>query len=143
MSKKEHKEKETEEKAKFQGKLPDTLGACADRMREIEEVVRRKQKPIDALWAEWSAIEAKLIKELPSSDAEGVLGKKARAVIDTQTIPTAEDWDQIWDYVQKKKAFELVQKRLNTKSVGERWEHGEAIPGVGKFVKKSVKITKR
>jgi hypothetical protein len=146
--------------------IPKTPGACADRMYALKLDKSKAQKVVDDIAAEQAAIEEHLIKTLPADDAEGVIGKVAKAVIQSKTIPVvdAEDgWRKVYAailvealakapklppaklaaYLAEHAAWDLLTKRLNTKAVGDRWEAGETIPGLTRFVKKSVSLTKR
>lgn len=126
-------------------KPPKTLGACADMLLALREEKAVAQREVDKLDEKMRAVEQKLIDELPADDAEGVVGKTAKAVILRKTVPTveAEAWPKVWAYIFKHKATELMQKRINSKAVEERWEAGQTIPGVTKFNVKKVSITKR
>lgn len=126
-------------------KVPGTPGACADKLFELRAQKAAAQKVVDDIGAEVALIEEHLINTLPADDAEGVIGKLATAKIVSKTIPTveADKWPEVYEYVRKNKAFDLLQRRLNAAAVKARWEEGEAIPGVGKFIKKDISLTKR
>lgn len=130
--------------AKKTPSIPKTPGACADKLMELREAKAAAQKIVDGIDAQMTAIEEHLINTLPADDAEGIIGKVAKAIITKKTIPTVagEDWDKVYKYIAKHDAFDMLQRRLNTKAVNDRWEAGEKIPGVTTFVKKSVSITK-
>jgi hypothetical protein len=42
----------------------------------------------------------------------------------------------------RKKAYELLQKRLSATAIQERWDAGEKIPGVEVFTTVGVSLTK-
>jgi hypothetical protein len=54
----------------------------------------------------------------------------------------AEDWESTWKYIAKKKAWDLLQKRLSGPAVKARWENGEQIPGVGHIRVHTISVTK-
>lgn len=122
--------------------LPKTLGACADRLHLIRDAKALLQKQIDELDEERKAIEAKLIEELPKSDAGGITGKLAKVVIIRDAVPQAEDWDAFYKYVLKTRDFSLLQRRLSTSAIAEQWEGGKKIPGVKAFQVVKVSVTK-
>lgn len=124
--------------------LPRSLGACADRMYVIDEVELPKlKKLIEKLEKEYKAIAEHLIQNLPKSEANGITGKLARAEIDSKPVPTVKDWDKVYAYIKKTGSFDLLQRRLSTTAVKERWDAKRAIPGVDKFDVIKVKITKK
>ena len=56
--------------------------------------------------------------------------------------PTIEDWPALYKHIQKTGEFELLQRRLNTGSVKERWEIGKKVPGVTAIPVESLSDTK-
>lgn len=56
--------------------------------------------------------------------------------------PVAENWEEIWKYIKEKDAWELLHKRITVTAVRERWEDGEAVPGVGKITKYKLSVSK-
>jgi hypothetical protein len=149
-------------------KVPETLGACADLILRLRVTKSALQAEVDKVDAQISAVEQNLINKLPADDADGVVGRLAKAVIQSKTIPTVEEdgWPKVYAFilesaiaegmkkgvrnaqmlartVAEKANFDLLQRRLNTRAVTDRWEAKEAVPGVTKFIKKTVSVTKR
>jgi hypothetical protein len=85
-------------------------------------------------------LEAWFIQEL-ANDQTGVAGRLGRVEIKRKEIATVEDWSKFYEHIRKKKEFDLLNRAVNQKAVKERWEQAKDIPGVGRFVKKSVSIT--
>lgn len=123
-------------------KMPKTLGACADELFLTREKRYELQRQVAELEAHEKALKAHIIDTLPKSEASGVAGKVARVTVVEKTRPQAEDWELVHQYVKKKGAWELLQKRLNTAAVEERLENGEVIPGIVLFHDKTVSINK-
>ena len=69
-------------------------------------------------------------------------GKIANAKLVEKEEPTAQDWELTWKYIAKKKAWDLLQKRLSAPAVKARWENGEQIPGIGRIMVNSISVTK-
>lgn len=76
------------------------------------------------------------------SDQKGVTGKVARVEVINKEIATAADWTKFYAHVKKKGEFELLNKALNQKAIAERWDAGKEIPGLVKFTKKVISLTK-
>jgi hypothetical protein len=55
--------------------------------------------------------------------------------------PVAEDWPQVWGYIEEHQAWELVHKRITVTAVRERWEAGEEIPGIGRMTKYKLSVS--
>lgn len=125
--------------------VPKTLGACADRMWQIENVeipkLKKQLEPrLEALEAEHKAIEDHLIENLPKSQAGGITGKLGRATIDRKTVPTVKDWTKLQAHIKKTGDFDLMQKRISSTAVTARWDNKRVVPGVDKFTVVKVKI---
>jgi hypothetical protein len=149
-------------------KVPASLGACTDMILTLREEKARRQREVDVFEVQLTMLEDALIRKLPADDADGVVGKIAKAIIVTKVIPTVEaeaGWEKVYTYLlegaietakhkrlsaralakhlAQHAAFDLLQKRLNTRAISDRWEAKEAIPGIARFNKKTVSVTKR
>jgi hypothetical protein len=111
-------------------KLDSTRKARLVLQREVEEL-----KKVE------SELQDHLIRNVPKGSA-GVFGRVMKALITTKDIPQVADWPAFYKYVMKKKAFELLQKRLSATAIQERWDAGEKIPGVEVFTTVGVSLTK-
>lgn len=129
-------------KKKEDHKIPKTIGECADLLYEVKLKRLAKQKEAEHLEAHEKALQDHIIEQLPKSNASGVAGKTARVSVYTDEIPQVEDWDAFYKFVKKNNAFELMQRRLATKSVAERLEAKQKIPGVKIFIAKKVSLNK-
>ena len=123
-------------------KFPKALGACADNLFELRNKRLAKQKKVDEIASEETALKNYIIENLPKSEASGVAGKLARVTVVTKQVPQVKDWDAFYKYVKKTGSFDLVQKRLTDAAIKERWEAGKEIPGVEHFNVVSVSINK-
>ena len=56
--------------------------------------------------------------------------------------PAIDNWPELYKHIQKTGEFELLQRRLNTGSVKERWEIGKKVPGVTSIPVESLSDTK-
>jgi hypothetical protein len=122
-------------------KIPKSLGACADKLFELKQDRLALEKVVDAMKANETALTDHIINNLPKGDT-GACGKHHKAVVVTEDIPRAEDWDKVYAYIKKHNAFELLQRRLNSAAVKERLEDGKKVPGVGSFTAVKVSLTK-
>ncbi len=127
---------------KKQYKFPKLLGACADRLYKLVEDRRVAQRKADEIEAEEKALKEYIINTLPKSQARGVAGRVARVMIDQKEVPSPKDWDKLYKHILKTKSFELLQRRLATQAVTERWEAGKEVPGVERFKVTTVSLSK-
>ena len=132
-------------------KLPKNLGACADEVgdidRRVDEIARKLSvhplnKELEALGARRKLLEAKLLEELPASQATGVAGQRTRVTVKTKRVPVIQDYDVLIKFIKKTGAFDLLQRRLSVEAVQERWDEKKQVPGIGGFTVKKLSITK-
>ena len=129
-------------KAKVGFKIPKTAGACADRLYELKRLKSEAQKVVDAIDEEFAAIKEHIINTLPKSEASGVAGKTARVSVVVKDVCQVENWDEVWKYIIKNKAYDLMQRRVADAAVKARWEDGKQVPGVVKFNAVTISLNK-
>jgi LPS O-antigen subunit length determinant protein (WzzB/FepE family) len=123
-------------------KVPKTVGACADLLFELRAKKSEAKKKVDEIEAQEKAVKDFLIENLPKSSQTGAVGKLAKAQVVTKQEPQVEDWDALYTHISKTKSWDLLQRRLSTGAIKERWENKKQVPGVGVFPVVSVSVTK-
>ena len=126
-------------------KIPKTLGGCADLLFVLQQERLTQQKVADAIEANEKLLKAHIIDNLPKGDG-GAIGKTHKVVVKTESIPQIDaengGWEAFYEYVRKNKAFDLLQRRLNTAAIRERIEDGKAIPAIKNFNVIKLSLTK-
>lgn len=122
--------------------IPSSLGDVVDEYRRVRDIRLAMKKETDAVEERERELKDHLINEIPKSEITGVAGKRFRAQIVKKDVPAAEDWKQIHAWVMQNERFDILQKRLADKAIKDMWEEGETIPGVVKFPKVDVSVTK-
>lgn len=128
-------------------KPPKTLAAAADDLFKIREQRLAKQKEVDALQAQETALSEHLIANLPKSEATGVAGKTCRVAIVSKTIVSINNWDAYYGYIAKESkknpgVWSLLQKRVGEAAVKEMWEAGKVVPGAERMLVPKLSINK-
>jgi len=123
-------------------KMPVKLAECADLLYSTREKRYEIQRTVKELEEQESAMKDYLLLNLKKSKASGIGGKLARVTMSSREVPTPDNWELIHKYIKDTDSFELLQKRLSTEAVVERWDAGTAIPGVGKMAVTSLSINK-
>lgn len=122
--------------------IPEAVGPRADLYHDVREVRLAMEKEV----AEWVAFEAKIkdsiIADLSVSANTGAAGLRYRAQVTTKKEPTVEDWSALQAHIAATGEFDLMQKRLATTAVKDRWDNEVAVPGVGTINVKSLSVTK-
>lgn len=109
---------------------PKALAKLVDTLYKTRERRYALQREVSALEEAESAIRAQLIGALPKFGATGIAGKVARAQLEGKRIVRVEDWEKLYAHIVKKKAFDLLQRRVSDAAVKERWEAKLTVPGV-------------
>lgn len=122
--------------------IPKELAECADRLYETRQRRLKHDHASKAMKSFETALKEHLINNLPKSSATGAAGKVARAQIETEDMPVAENWDETYKYIKRTGQFDLLNRAINRRAVRERWNAGKEVPGVGHFQAVKVSITK-
>lgn len=154
-------------------KVPSTPGACADLLYQKKQTARELAKPLEEVEGHIKQLEAHLIETLPADDADGVIGKLAKVVINRTEVATVKTWEDLYAFIigqaltivflrlkqnapktpeavakmaldmAKVAPFDLMQRRVSTPAVLARKEDGVTVPGTESFFAKKVSCTKR
>lgn len=122
-------------------KLPKSNGALADELYKVKAERLAAQKIVDELKARESELTSEAISRLSAGEMSGVSGKVARVSVVLCEVPQVNDWDKFYEFVMKKKAMHLLQKRLSVVAVEEYMAAGK-VPGVDMFKYKKVSLNK-
>lgn len=126
-------------------KIPKSMGACADLLFDIKQERLALEKIVEGMRANETVLTNHIIDNLPKGDT-GACGKHHQAVVKLEDIPQVDTenggWEHVWAYIIKNKAFDLLQRRLNTKAVMERLEDDVKVPGIKMFRATKVSLTK-
>lgn len=124
--------------------VPKTLGGIIDRMRELEIEAAVYELKAKVLWEQYSVLEAHLLEAFGAQKLNGATGKLARIEVHNDPIkdayPAVTDWDQVYTYIVKHKAWELLQKRMGLNAWRERLEQKIIVPGTEVFAKITLKL---
>jgi hypothetical protein len=123
-------------------KTLSTLADKVDQYYSLREARLAMQHEVEDLQKQETELKNYLIDNISKADATGVSGKLARVTVVSKPVPQVKDWDAFWKYVVRRKAFDLVQRRLSDTAVKLRWEDGQVIPGVESFPVISLSLNK-
>ena len=127
-------------------KFPKSLGECIDAAYQFraERLERQKQfdDEIKFLKQREDEIEEHILKSFDKADIEGAKGSLCTASVQRMTVPSVKDWPAVFAWVSKKKAWDLLERRMARVAYRDRTEAGEQIPGVEPFVKVSLSLTR-
>jgi len=116
--------------------MPKPVPYSADQLARLVDQCYRAQcqravlkTRVEQMTTEIHAMEEQLIQNIPKSSA-GIKGRLAQCNILVRAVASVVDWDLLYVYLHKHKAYELLQRRLSREGVLERLEAGRLVPGV-------------
>jgi len=108
--------------------------------------IRARRLELDRESAKAKESEDDLQKVIIAKMREGdmkVLGSSLGTVkLHESEEPIAENWPEIWAFIEQNQAWELLHKRITITAVKERWADGIAVPGVGKITTYKLTVSK-
>ena len=123
-------------------KFPKSLGACVDLAYQLRQKRQAAQKAVDALAEDENELKEFILATFDKGSLDGAKGKLATAGVVRKTVATVNDWEAVYKYIAKNKAFELLQQRISDSAYRERLEAKEVVPGIEPFVAISLSLTK-
>jgi hypothetical protein len=96
--------------------------------------VKRQRTDIATQDSELSVKAAQLESDIMHAMSEAGTTKAASEAghsvsMSKKAVPTINDWDAFYTYVQQTKSFDLLHKRLSITAFKDRLEQGEQVPG--------------
>ena len=118
------------------GEITDTLY----RVREKKRAINEKLKEADSRERQ---LKEMLMEALDKQDTRKGEGKLASCSISTGIVPTAQDWQKIYNFVKRHGELELFEKRLSVSRYRELLEERpRGVPGIEPFEKRTINLRK-
>lgn len=111
-------------------KMPTTLGATIDLLWSLREERNAAEVVVNEIKKKEAAVEAHLMNNFDKSGLDGAKGKYGLATLKRSTVADVTDWPAFYVYIQKNKAWDLLQKRPAITAIRERWDAKKVIPGI-------------
>lgn len=122
--------------------IPEPLGPRGDLYHDVRELRLAMEKEVADVAAFEKELEEGIIRDLGLSNNTGAAGLRFRVQIVPKREPTVEDWPALHAHIKASGEFDLLQKRVSSTAVKERWEAGVELPGVGAINVKKLSVTK-
>jgi hypothetical protein len=127
-------------------KFPSKLGACIDLAYTARAERIDKQREFDAVIEEMKSRESEIkdhiINTFAKSDIDGAKGSICSASITRSVVPHVKDWPLVYKFIEKTKAWDLMERRMNKTAFRDRLTEGVKIPGVEAFEMVDLSLTK-
>ena len=118
------------------------LGTNIDLMYAARESVRLYEAKIKEIKEEITAIEEAIIAQLKDLGLDQAKGSKASVSVSKKDVANVVDWDKLYTYIGRQKAFHRLQRRVSEAAWREEVESrkGKSLPGVEAFSKTSLNL---
>ena len=123
--------------------FPKTIGTTADRIYRLQQERLALSKQVDALKAQQRELEQHFIKLCRAQKTDTGRGKLATLSVQRVAVARVEDWPALYAHIVKRKAFDLLERRVAKVAWRDRLENKETVPGVRSEYVDNVSINKR
>ena len=111
-------------------KLPTTIGGTIDLLYKLREERKVIEAKAAAVKEQESALEKHLMNNFERGELQGARGKLASASVRHSTVADVTDWDKVYSYIHRNKAWDMLQKRISVTACRARWDEKKNIPGI-------------
>ena len=108
-------------------KLYETLMKRLAKLDSDEDELGEKLKTCKA---EKELVKSSLLSIMQQENLDSIKGKNGRAWVHNISYPKVEDWDKVYSYITKHKAFDILHRRVSLTAYQERVDSGHAVPGI-------------
>ena len=120
--------------------MTDTLGSKIDTLCMLREKKRKLEKQAEAVKLQMDLLEQELIKQMELQGVTKSTGELASVSVTPQDFPQVKDWDALYAYIHRVKAYHLLQRRPAVAAFRELFELRRQVPGVEKYTETSLSL---
>jgi hypothetical protein len=118
------------------------MGRLADAFKRIEAERLAADKVAAQLKVNEVLVKKALVDSMRAANISAIGGALYSVTLRSNDKPTVTDWKKFYAYIKKNGAFELLERRVSSSAVEERWQDVKEVPGVGKFPVDKLSFTK-
>lgn len=122
-------------------KLPKELGPCIDLFVAAYRERKAREEKVNDIKRVEDLIEEHIIGLFKGEEINGVKGTKGSVTLKEKDVPKITDFEALCKHIKKNDAWDLLQRRPGEAACQARWEAGEEIPGVEKFLVKKLSLS--
>ena len=106
--------------------MDDMLNDLADTRTQLANLLEQEK----VLKSRKLELETQIATTLKNQGIDRVGNDTCTVSIKTETVPTVENWDFVYQHILDTKQFELLQKRMSATAYRELLQLGMDLPGV-------------
>jgi hypothetical protein len=123
--------------------MTNQMDSLISRILSLREAISNLEAEAEELRVERSTLENQLMESMSNMGVTQLGSSLGTATMKTSTKWAIADWDALIQYCVENDSFDLVQKRISTKAVADRFAADEEVPGVQGVQVFSVSIRKK
>jgi len=118
------------------------IGEEIDRLFDIRERIRALEAQVKDERSIYDALETQLMERMETEGMSKATGKRASVGVSESVVANVEDWDELYRYIGRNKAFHLLQRRTSDAAYRELMEQrkNKPLPGVSSFTKRKLNL---
>lgn len=123
------------------GKIVEVYTKIRDRRAQIGREFKRQD---DELAEKLEKLEVVLLGHLNATNSNGIRTDHGTVYRQTEIIPSAADWQQVYAWIKATDGFDFLEKRIKRAAVTEYMDanEGKIPPGMNVFTRRVVRVRK-
>tara|TARA_R100000808_G_scaffold23123_1_gene50911 strand:- start:14244 stop:14615 length:372 start_codon:yes stop_codon:yes gene_type:complete len=106
--------------------LDDLMNSLAD----MREAISSTEEGLKTLKQKKNDLEAQLIAKMEDQGIDRTGNDRCSVSLKTETVPTVEDWDEVYKHILSTEQFELLHRRMSASAYRELLSLDMELPGV-------------
>ena len=106
--------------------LDDLMNSLAD----MREAISSTEEGLKTLKQKKNDLEAQLIAKMEDKGIDRTGNDRCSVSLKTETVPTVEDWDEVYKHILSTEQFELLHRRMSASAYRELLSLDMELPGV-------------
>lgn len=121
---------------------PASLGGCIDQLYKLREDRLELENRVKELKKDEEALRQHIFEKFGEADVDGAKGKIASAGIVRSTVAHITDFETACNWIARRKAWDLLYRRIADPAYRERIDAGIVVAGVEPFPVTKLSVTK-
>lgn len=118
------------------------MKVLVDDYKDTRDTRLAMQKDVDKMHDKEKMFAGQILTTLRDAASPVMGGSTHQCIRKVTNEPAVDDWDLLYAHILETKEWDLLQRRLGTAAVKERWDQAEEVPGVGSFPVEKLSLTK-
>lgn len=120
----------------------DRIGELADQLYTLREQRLALERQVAALKAQEQHQSEQLLAQLEVEGLARASGEAGTVSVVHTTVYSVENWDAVLGWIRKRKAWDLLHRRVSSQAVAARAAEGVTVEGLSAVHLKKLSVTK-